>query len=147
MFCINCGFEIPEGSKFCSNCGANVNPNKPVKPDFIALATEEYNNKSAWKKSFSKRIQQKEIQKIAEQMERSWKKAHMGDDVYTCPKCNSFVNKTDLNCPECGEGLEFSICPSCGREFMNKRKSKTGLCPKCKMITAGSISMGLNQMK
>lgn len=144
MFCTECGYEIPDGSKFCSNCGANVNT---VKPDFIALATEEYNNKSAWKKSYSKRIQQKEIHKIAEQMEKSWKKAHMTGEVYTCPKCNNFVDKTDLTCPECGCGLEFSICSSCGRKFMNKRNAKTGLCPKCKMITVGTINMGLNQMK
>lgn len=138
---------MPDGSKFCSNCGAKLNLSEPVKPDFMALATEEYNNKSAWKKSFSKRVQQKEIEKIAAQMERSWEKAHMSNDGFTCPKCSSIVNKTDLSCPECGCGLEFSICSSCGREFMNKRNAKLNLCPKCKMITAGSIGVGLNQMK
>ena len=25
MYCTNCGNEIPEGTKFCPNCGANQN--------------------------------------------------------------------------------------------------------------------------
>ena len=40
MFCINCGKQIPDGAKFCSNCGASQNPipvaeapaQEPVKP-------------------------------------------------------------------------------------------------------------------
>jgi hypothetical protein len=26
MFCVKCGTQLPDGSKFCSNCGANLSP-------------------------------------------------------------------------------------------------------------------------
>ena len=151
MFCKECGFELPDNSKFCPNCGQSVATEKQPetlmeKPDFMALAEEEYNQKPSWKKSFSKSIRQKEIRKIAKQMEKSWELAH-NHTGYTCPKCSAIVNKTDLTCSECGCGLELTICNGCGREFMNKRNSKTGLCPKCKMLTLTTINIGLNQLK
>lgn len=33
MYCNNCGNEIAEGSKFCSQCGTPVTPQAPVKPE------------------------------------------------------------------------------------------------------------------
>lgn len=32
MFCEQCGNEIPENSKFCSSCGAKVEPVEPIEP-------------------------------------------------------------------------------------------------------------------
>lgn len=30
MYCVNCGFEIMEGSKFCSECGTRVVQKEPI---------------------------------------------------------------------------------------------------------------------
>lgn len=44
MFCINCGKQIPDGAKFCANCGANQNPDAapetPVKESVAPPAPE-----------------------------------------------------------------------------------------------------------
>ena len=29
MFCVNCGERLPEGSRFCTNCGAVLQPEEP----------------------------------------------------------------------------------------------------------------------
>ena len=46
MFCINCGKQIPDGAKFCANCGANQNPDTaaeaPVK-ESVTPNTPEIN--------------------------------------------------------------------------------------------------------
>jgi hypothetical protein len=33
MFCANCGNKLPEGAKFCGDCGVNT---EPVQPDYTA---------------------------------------------------------------------------------------------------------------
>ena len=45
MFCINCGKQIPDGAKFCNNCGANQNPDTAAAPveEAKASATPEIN--------------------------------------------------------------------------------------------------------
>ena len=122
MFCTNCGTELPDGSKFCSNCG------------HMELARQEYNKRSKWKKSFSKTVQQKEIQKIADKLEKSWTIANTEGDVYTCPKCKSVVDKSDLECSKCGCRIRLTVCTSCGRKYMRRQEAKEGLCPKCNLI-------------
>lgn len=45
MFCINCGKQIPDGAKFCANCGANQNPDPAVAPvkESVTPNTSEIN--------------------------------------------------------------------------------------------------------
>lgn len=134
MFCTKCGTELLDDSKFCHNCGQKVENVISDKPDFMALAEQEYNKKSKWKKSFSKTAQQREIQKIAEKLEKSWIIANTDGEVYTCPKCKSIVDKSDLECNHCGCSIRLTVCTSCGRRYMRRQEARDGLCPKCGLI-------------
>lgn len=131
MYCKNCGYELSNDTKFCPNCGQKTETGRP---DFMAMATEEYNQKSRWTKSFSKKVRQKEIEKIAKRMEQSWLLANTDDEIYTCPKCNSIADKTSTICSECGENIRLAVCKSCGRKFMNRRDDNRDLCRKCHNI-------------
>ena len=139
MFCTKCGAELPDNSRFCHNCGQQVGeaiPETPriEKPDFMALAEQEYNKKSKWKKSFSKTVQQREIKQIAEKLEKSWIIANTEGEIYTCPKCKSVVDKSDLECHKCGCSIQLTVCSACGRKYMKRQEAYDGLCPKCGLI-------------
>ncbi len=52
MYCVNCGAEIPQGQKFCENCGQTVGAvkyvNVPSEPVIEYVVPEENRPISAW---------------------------------------------------------------------------------------------------
>ncbi len=99
--CAVCGAKLPEGSKFCLECGAKVGEN--VSADMIKCPGCG-----------------KTVQKGKFCLECGYK------FVLTCPDCGRELPENAKFCVECGHKF-FITCPGCGRELPNG----AGFCFEC----------------
>ena len=135
--CTECNTEVPEGSKFCTECGkpllnssSHKQPTKSMCPKCYAEFAPEVD--------FCKQCGTK-TQQIAD----------TSQDV-TCPRCDSVIEPDSSYCPVCGTDLRgspqtcrkchrmiprgMSYCMACGTSVKVKNTSRAAISQKLKKL-------------
>lgn len=102
-YCINCGQELTEGAKFCSNCGTSLE-----KVETTAMQDE--------KNVMPPPI--KEAKKVEDPLKTERKQSTYSE------RKQEFAGKI-IKCPSCGAELQSftAVCPDCGHEINSQNVS------------------------
>lgn len=144
MYCSKCGRELPEGSRFCPNCGNSVDSSTPIPAQTSsgqeqnAPSTEQQNIPPASEQSTPPTSQQN-IPPVSEQ-----DAPPVPNEEIKCPKCGATgctpqykqnVSGGGYGC--CSGGLGALVlgplgllCGACGRS-VKSTNTLVWICPKC----------------
>ena len=110
IICPQCGYENPQESEYCINCGRQLK----IKKDSKKCSNCGFENLE-----------------VAEFCIECGKKFISTENNYFCPKCNTQINSETKFCPECGNKIEQinnnKIYPKCNSTIDKDVK----FCPEC----------------
>lgn len=110
VYCIECGEEIPEGVKFCINCGTSINRSLPASGENLIICPE-CNIELPIKMRFCTNCGTK-VGIVA------------GEVFSECPKCGAVANPGQRFCTECGESFDRITSAHISNSLKTKRRKR-----------------------
>lgn len=115
MKCLNCGFELSQNAKFCTECGAKVEEKKEE-----VKYCENCGNAILSDALFCSECGTKVGNNPLEKKEKEEKK-----DIPKCPTCNAELEVGSLFCAECGAKIENSTKKKTTKKEVKEDKKET----------------------